>query len=309
MSTTIARGSAVSIRDPFKRLFSNTGSARILSVVSFLAIWQFVVPLLPTTLVPTLSEVASFMWDEIRGDTLAPATVYEAFGTSLRRLGAGLAIALLIGVPIGLLMGLSKAASWMLHDFVVVGLAMPSLVWALISAMWFGFGNTAPLITVVLASVCFVIFNVSEGVRDVPKDLLDMARSYEISPIDRIRHVILPSLMPFFFAALRYGLANGWKGLVLAEVYASTNGAGWTIRFWYDAHRAHGVIGYALFFMVVALILERLIFARLSDWVFRWRPKPGVQPTQGRTESLARDDAPDIAEGAVGGDIRGADQR
>lgn len=251
--------------------------ARLASLVAFLAVWQFLVPLLPTALIPTPAKVGAFMWAEIRGDTLAPDTVYEAFGISLRRLGTGLAIGVAIGLPIGLLMGMSKAVEWMLHDFVVVGLAMPSLVWALVAAMWFGFGTTAPLITVVLASVSFVIINVAEGVRNVPKDLLDMSKSYDVPTFARLRHVVLPSLMPFLFAAMRYGLANGWKGLVLAEVYASTNGAGWTIRFWYDAHRAHGVIGYALFFMVVALIMERLIFTRLSTWVFRWRSEPGLR--------------------------------
>jgi ABC-type nitrate/sulfonate/bicarbonate transport system permease component len=261
-----------------RRIIGSTAVARALSWVAFVVLWQLSIPLLPTLLVPTPIEVAEFMWDEIRGDTLAPQTVYQAFATSAGRLGLGLAIAFAIGIPIGLLMGLSKKATWFGHDFVVVGLAMPSLVWALIAAMWFGFGSIAPLITVVLAAWTFVAINVAEGVRNVPKDLLDMGKAYGTSRADTIRHVIFPSLMPFFFAALRYGLANAWKGLVLAELFASTNGAGWTIKFWYDAHRAQGIIGYALFFVIFALIVERLIFGRLSAHVFRWRPQAGTAP-------------------------------
>jgi NitT/TauT family transport system permease protein len=260
-----------------KRFVTSTLLARILSLIAFLVIWQVSIPLLPTLLVPTPAEVGEFMWNEIRGDTLAPQTVYEAFGTSLGRLSLGLLIAFAIGIPIGLLMGLSKKADWFGHDFVVVGLAMPSLVWALIAAMWFGFGTIAPLITVVLAAWTFVAINVAEGVRNVPKDLLDMGKAYGTSRFDSIRYIIFPSLMPFFFAALRYALANAWKGLVLAELFASTNGAGWTIKFWYDAHRAQGIVGYALFFVIFALIVERLVFGRLSAYVFRWRPKPGAQ--------------------------------
>ena len=101
-------------------------SPAIFAWVAFLIAWQLAIPLLPTLLVPTPAEVGEFMWDEIRGDTLAPQTVYEAFGLSLQRLTLGLAIAFAIGVPIGLLMGLSKKATWFGHDFVVVGLAMPS---------------------------------------------------------------------------------------------------------------------------------------------------------------------------------------
>lgn len=275
-TATVAR-KPLRVPRSFTRFRRSTKTARALSLVSFLVGWQLLIPLLPTALIPTPVEVGEFMWAELRADTLAPETVYQAFATSLRRLVSGFGLALLIGIPLGLLMGLFKRVENFLHDFVVVGLAMPSLVWALIAAMWFGFVERSSIITVLLASITFVIINVSEGVRAVPKDLIDMGKAYGTSGLHRVRHVVLPSLMPFLFASLRYGLANGWKGLVLAEIYASTSGAGWTIRFWYDARRAHGVIGYALFFMIFALLAERLVFRKLSDRVFRWRPAMGDQ--------------------------------
>lgn len=272
-----------------RRFWLNPRTARALSLVAFVGGWQLIIPFLPTELIPTPVEVGEFMWAELRADTLAPQTVYQAFATSLRRLVTGFGIALLIGTPIGLLMGLFKRVDYFLHDFVVVGLAMPSLVWALLAAMWFGFVEQSAIITVVLASVTFVIINVAEGVRAVPKDLVDMGKAYGASDLHRVRHIVFPSLMPFFFASLRYGLANGWKGLVLAEVYASTSGAGWTIRYWYDAHRAQGVIGYALFFMIFALLVERLVFGRLSRWVFRWRPSAREQLAR-RPDATVKED-------------------
>ena len=281
-TATLAR-TPIRLPQGLRRFWRSTKTARLISLVAFLAGWQLLIPLLPTALIPTPYEVGEFMWAELRADTLAPETVYQAFATSLRRLVTGFGIALLIGIPIGLLMGLFKRVEDFLHDFVVVGLAMPSLVWALIAAMWFGFVERSSIITVVLASITFVIINVSEGVRAVPKDLMDMGRAYGTTDLHRVRHVVLPSLMPFLFASMRYGLANGWKGLVLAEIYASTSGAGWTIRFWYDARRAQGVIGYALFFMIFALFAERLVFKKLYDRVFRWRPAMGGQsPTEGK---------------------------
>ena len=131
----------------------------------------------------------------------------------------------------------------------------------------------------------FVIMNVWEGIE--PTQGTDRhgprlrGRRKKI-----ILHVIVPSLMPFAFASLRYGLGNGWKGLVLAEVFAATNGAGWTIRYWYDAHRATGVFGYALFFVLFALLVERFAFQALSRRAFRWRgdgPDPSLTATT-RTE-------------------------
>ena len=232
------------------------------------SIWPFAVDVLPRP-----SEVFSFMWDEVRGDTLAPKNLYETFGISLKRLGIGMAIAMAIGTVIGLGMGLSKNVNAFFNDWVVAILAMPNLAWALFCSLAFGFGDLGPIITVVLTGIPFVIINVREGVRNAPLDLYDMARAFDVSRADTIRHVLIPSLMPFMFAAGRYAFALGWKGLVVAEVFGGQDGAGWTIKFWYDAHRAHGVIGYAFFFVIFALLFEKFMFDRLSRYFFRWRPE------------------------------------
>ena len=239
----------------------------LLSIRLITSIWPFTVDVLPTPW-----QVFSFMWDEITGNTLAPHNMYETFGISLRRLGVGMAIAMALGTVIGLAMGLSKSVNAFFNDWIVAILAMPNLAWALFASLAFGFGNTGPIITVVLTGIPFVIINVREGVRNTPSDLFDMARAFGVSRAYTIRHVLIPSLMPFLFAAARYSFALGWKGLVVAEVFGGQDGAGWTIKFWYDAHRAHGVIGYALLFVIFALIFEKYMFDALSKRLFKWRP-------------------------------------
>ncbi|AWT55408.1 ABC transporter permease [Mycolicibacterium smegmatis] len=230
-------------------------------------IWPFAVDVLPTPW-----QVFGFMADELRGDTLAPHNMYVTFGISLQRLGIGMLIAMVIGTVIGIAMGLSKAVDAFFNDWVVAILAMPNLAWALFCSLAFGFGDVGPIVTVVLTGVPFVIINVREGVRNTPTDLYDMARAFGV-PRDRvIRHVLIPSLLPFLFAAARYCFALGWKGLVVAEVFGGQDGAGWTIKFWYDAHRAYGVVGYALLFVIFALIFEKFMFDQLSKRLFKWRP-------------------------------------
>jgi ABC-type nitrate/sulfonate/bicarbonate transport system permease component len=262
----------------------NRSFAPVWSVLLFLGAWHMLTPLLPTDLVPAPTDVFGFMWDEIRGQTVARTNVWQAFAISLGRLGAGFLIAFVAGLPVGLAMGVSGWVERMMHDLIVVGLAMPFLVWALLAGLWFGLNNAAPIATVVLAAAPTVVINTMEGVRDVPRDLTDMAHAFGVPRGRVVRHVVLPSLAPFMFASLRYGLANGWKGLLVAEIFAATSGAGWNIQYWYDAHRAHGVVGYALFFIGFALAVEQLIFQPLADRVFRWRPSHDVaqagRPTQ-----------------------------
>lgn len=302
--TSTAVATPITVLGRVRRIVTTPRFARIASVVLFFAAWQFVVPFLPTRLIPLPSKVLRFMWDEVRGDTLGRTTVWEAFGISLSRLGIGFALAFLIGVPIGLAMGAFRAVENFFHDFVVIGLAMPSLVWALVIGLFTGIGGRAPIITVVLAALPFVIINTFEGVRDVPRELSDMARAYQVPRSKAVRHVVIPSLMPFFFASLRYGLANGWKGLVLAEVFAARSGAGWNIKYWYDAHRAQGVIGYALFFILFALFVERIVFQRLSRRVFRWRPEIEAVPEPGLNLAELEDQLGEELATVVGADGR-----
>ena len=262
----------------FTRILRSTRTARLLFPIAVLAIWQLGFMFMDTRILPSPAEVLNFMWDEIRLDTLSRHTLYQSFAISLGRLAIGFSIALVIGTVIGLLMGLFKPVEWFLYDTVVVVLAIPSLVWGLMTGLLFGFGNQAPIVTVMAVGIPFVILNVLEGVKNTPKELFDMSKSFKVPRSRTIRHVLIPSLMPFFFAALRYGFANGWKGLVLAEVFASSNGAGWTIRYWYDAHRGQGVLGYALFFILFALFIERGVFDRISKRVFKWRPSAAAIP-------------------------------
>ncbi len=239
----------------------------MLAIKAVTTIWPFAVDVLPTPL-----QVVNFMWKEITLETVAPHNLYETFAISLQRLAIGMVIALILGTIIGIAMGLSRAFDAFLNDWVVAILAMPNLAWALFCSLAFGFGDTGPIITVVLTGIPFVIMNVREGVKNTPADLFDMARAFDVPRQRVIRHVLIPSLLPFLFAAARYCFALGWKGLVVAEVFGGMDGAGWTIKFWYDAHRAYGVIGYALFFVIFALIFEKFMFDQLSKRLFKWRP-------------------------------------
>jgi ABC-type nitrate/sulfonate/bicarbonate transport system permease component len=242
-------------------------AARITAPLAFLVAWQVIVPLLPSRILPMPADVVEAMWEQLRDGSLV-----EAFSVSLARLAVGFTLALVVGSVVGLAMGMSPRIEAMFHDFVIVGLTFPYLIWGLLVAMWFGFGPIGPVLVVFIAGLPYVILNSSEGVRDVSKELRDMAAAYEV-PRDRVvRHLIVPSLSPFFFASLRYGLANGWKGLVLAEVFAATSGAGYVIEEMREYGNFAGVVGFAVYFAIFSIVVERLVFGRLSRRVFRWRP-------------------------------------
>jgi ABC-type nitrate/sulfonate/bicarbonate transport system permease component len=275
MATTVS--TAPVLKSRLRRFIGSPMTARILFPFAVIAVWYLIYYTIDSRIFPTPLQVLEFMWEEVtltsgvRYSSVAD-NLYEQFGVSIFRLTVGFLISMIVGTVLGLAMGLSKSVDAFFHDWVMAILAMPALVWALFLSIVFGFTNTGPILTVILAGIPFVIVNVREGVRNTPKELIDMARSFEVPQGKITRHVLLPSLMPFFFAAIRYAYSIGWKGLVIAEVFGSQVGMGWTIKFWYDAHRAHGVIGYAIFFILFAMTLEKLVFDPLARRTFKWRP-------------------------------------
>lgn len=250
-----------------KRVLITPRAARVTAPILFLLAWQLIVPVLPSRIIPMPADVAKEMIEIARD-----GSVFQAFGISLMRLAIGFVLAMAVGGVVGIAMGVSPRLEAMLHDFVVVGLTFPYLIWGLLVAMWFGFGSQGPIIVVFIAALPYVILNASEGVRDVSKELRDMARAYEVPSGRVMRQLVLPSLSPFLFASLRYGLANGWKGLVLAEVFAATSGAGWAIADNSDYGNFAGVVAYSLYFAIVSIAIETIVFEKLSRRVFRWRP-------------------------------------
>ena len=249
--------------------------ARFLAPVLLLLVWQFFGDRLDTLLLPTpvavLGKVIDFALD---------GSVVEHFSISLTRLAIGFAIVVVAGTALGVAMGVWKPVDAFFRDFIVIGITFPYIVWAFLLTMWIGYGNKAPIIVLVLQALPYVTSNVAAGVKDVPKDLLDMARAYGVQRTTVLRHLILPSLGPFFFAALRYGLSTGWKALVVAEVFAAQSGAGYHMV---DIRRlgdSAGIVAWALYFVVFAIVVERLFFVRMSERAFRWRPVEA----QARTE-------------------------
>jgi len=267
MQSTLRAPRSSAAANPIVRAMTSPRAARLSAPLLIVVTWQLAAPLIGSRLLPMPIEVI----EEV-GVLAVEGTIWLAFSTSLMRLAVGLGLAFAVGGPLGLLLGLSPRAEAFAHDFIVVGLTFPYLIWGILVSMWFGFGDAGPILVVFIAALPYFMINISEGVRDVSKDMLDMARSYEVPRSRVLRQLVVPSLSPFLFAALRYGLANGWKGLVLAEVFAATSGAGWEIAGMRDIGNAAGLVAYALYFATFSILVERLVFGRLSAWVFRWRP-------------------------------------
>jgi len=235
----------------------------------FLGVWQLLSTFVFERFVlPAPTVVVQQMWDIVRSGEF-----WENFTATGRQLVAGFTLAFALGTVLGIAMGRSRYWYGFFRDYVMVTLTTPGLVFALLGVMVFGLSQVGPVVAIVLTSLPHVTVNVVEGVRAIPRDLLDMATAYGVDRRTRLRHIVLPAAAPFVFTALRYGFGIAWKITVLTELFGGAKGIGIQIQVYRQFYNTAGVIAWAIFMVGLALITERLVFKRLEDRFFRWRPK------------------------------------
>jgi NitT/TauT family transport system permease protein len=116
----------------------------------------------------------------------------------------------------------------------------------------------------------FIALNVAEGLEGVDEDLVRMSAAYGRSRAQSLRHILVPSTLPFVFAGVRLSFAIAWKVEALTEVFGGSEGVGFQIRFAFQAFSITRVLAWTLMFIVLLLIIERVL-SIVERRLFRWR--------------------------------------
>lgn len=244
---------------------------RIAGYILFIGAWAFVSTLTEPYILPSPVAVLRKM-----GEVLGRDDFWINVFATLRNLAIGFTLAFVIGTAIGIAMGRSAYWDAFFRDYVMLTLTTPGLVFALVCVIIFGLVEIGPIVAIVLTSFPHVTVNVVEGVRAIPRDLMDMATAYGVDRRTRIRNIVLPAVAPFLFTAIRYGFAIAWKITALTELFGRTDGVGIQIRVEFLFFDIAGVLAWAFFLVGFALVMERLVLQRLERRFFRWRPKAFV---------------------------------
>ena len=236
-------------------------------VAMFLA-WQLAAYYLPPGVLPTPLDVAEVMWEIV-----VSGAFVDNFFASVGKTFLGFLVATVVGAPIGYLMGRYGYWRAFFHDGVTVAGTIPALTYAVLSLIIFGISDLGPILAVALVSVPYIAINVAEGVRGVDQSLVKMSQAFGRSPRQIRRHVFIPTLVPYIFAAIRMSFAVAWKVEALTEVFGGKNGVGFQIRSEYQLFNIDGVLAWMCLFIIFMLVIERLVLRRLEKRVLAWRPE------------------------------------
>jgi taurine transport system permease protein len=202
----------------------------LLSGVVILAVWWIVsaLRLVPHLFLPTPMEVVTASV-AIFQDGYANATLFEHVGASLLRIFAAAAIAIVLGTPIGLLMGLSKWAKGVFDTPIEFYWPLPPLAYLPLMIIWLGIGETSKIALLSLAMFAPIVLSAQAGVRSVSQERVNAALSLGATRFQLLREIVFPSALPEILTGIRISLGVGWGTLVAAELIAATRGIGYLI--------------------------------------------------------------------------------
>ncbi|MGE3292673.1 MAG: ABC transporter permease [Geminicoccaceae bacterium] len=238
-----------------------------LSLLALFALWQISAMLAgnPRLMPPPSRVLAKILADSATGE------LPWNLALTLLRVAASFAIAMTVGVALGIVMGRVRLADELGQPWLVFFLNLPALVTIILCYIWIGLVETAALTAVALNKIPNVVVTVREGARALDPGLLEMAEVFRVPRGRRLRHVVLPQLYPYLIGAARSGLALIWKIVLVVELLGRSNGVGFQLGVYFQLFDVAGILAYALSFIVVVQLIEWGIMQPLERRAGQWR--------------------------------------
>jgi len=205
----------------------STMTLSIISIICMLALWWIATNMgwIRPLFLPRPEAIWMAFQQAIAGD-LDNHTLWVHFAWSMYRVFSAFALAVVIGIPVGIAMGVSRIARGIFDPPIEFYRPLPPLAYLPLMIIWFGIGEQSKIMLLFLAIFAPVALSARSGVRSVSQEQIQAALSMGASRAQMVRHVVLPSALPEILVGLRIGMGVGWTTLVAAEMVAADAGLG-----------------------------------------------------------------------------------
>ncbi len=230
--------------------------------------WQVGAQHAPSFVLPSPARV----WSAWSGLVVQPSFSAD-LGITLGRIGAGFALATLVGLPLGLLLGASRALGSFFEPALTVINTVSSTIWAIFALIWFGLSNWTTIFVVFMTAMPLVLTNVWQGTRTVSAEHLELARTFRMPRRKVLTKIYLPTILPAFFSGARLAFGFGARVSLVAESLGASSGIGYRLRQAADLVQTDQVFAWTLTLVVLMLGLESLVLKPLERHLFAWKKR------------------------------------
>lgn len=189
----------------------------------------------------------------------------QALMESLKPFVVGYGLAIVVGVPLGLVVGRFRFAEATLGIYITAGYAMPLVALVPLLVLWLGLGFAVKVSVIFLMALFPICINTWLGVRAVPKTLIEVGKSFVAPDMTILRRIVLPATLPYIMAGLRLSVGRAVVAMVIAEFFTNISGLGAII-----INAANNFDTATMFVPIIVLMVLAVGLNTLVGVVERW---------------------------------------
>lgn len=257
------RQMGVGRREAARALSATT--VRVVSIAVGLVAWEIYGRAIHSVIFTYPSAVARATYELIRAGELQ-----FYFKSSIVVLTLGLALAIAVGIPLGILMGRRAVIEHAVDPYINALYATPLVAVIPVIVVWLGFQTKAKVVLVFLFCVFPILINTYQGVKNTDAKLVEVARSFCSREWALWRDLIVPSSVPFILAGIRLAIGRGLIGMVVAEFYTTITGLGYMIVQYANTFRMDRLFVPIVVLMIMGVGLTgalRYLERRIAPWL------------------------------------------
>jgi NitT/TauT family transport system permease protein len=232
----------------------------VASVAMVLIVWEIFGRRINPVFGSYPSAIAEAFWE-----LAVTGQLWSALYDSLRPFVIGYALAIAVGVPLGLFIGGFRAAEAALGLYITAGYAMPLVALVPLLILWLGLGFAVKVAVIFLMSLFPICINTWLGVTAVPKTLVEVGKSFVAPDTVILRRIILPATLPYIMAGIRLAVGRAVVGMVIAEFFTTISGLGAVI-----INSANNFDTATMFVPIIILMMMAIGLNWLIGFVERW---------------------------------------
>ena len=241
-------------------------------LILLLVIWQVASLNSPAFVLPSPTRVWQ-AWSSL----VVTANFWKDFGITFSRVLSGFAIAAVVGVVLGLLLGANEKLGEFFEPVLTIITTVSSTIWAIFALIWFGLSNWTTIFVVFMTAMPLILTNVWQGTRSVNVDFIELAQTFRMSRLQVMQKIYLPTILPPFFSAARLAFGFGARVSLVAETLGASSGIGYRLRQAADLVQTDQVFAWTLTLVALMIALEALVLKPLENRLFSWKKRASDQ--------------------------------
>ncbi len=191
------------------------------------------------------------------GDSVSSGEIWPPVGSTLASVGIGMAITVIVGIPVGLVIGRTPVLYGLTEQMISIMYSVPFVVFLPIIIFWFGIGDEARIVIVVWSALFPLLINVVAGGRNLDANYLRVSQAFCASRFRTLWSVALPGTLPYILAGVRQAVGRALVGAIVAELFMGTDGLGYVVQLQTANFQMDAAMAAIVVIAIVAVVLTR----------------------------------------------------